>query len=96
LAAAGRDPAQHGDDAGRFDVTRDRREHLAFGHGVHYCLGAPLARLEARIALPALFARFPGLQLAEAEPLEPIDSFISQGYRALPVRIPRVYGRLAA
>lgn len=52
--AAGRDPLVHGHDACRFDVTREDKEHLAFGYGMHRCLGAPLARLEAAIALPAL------------------------------------------
>ncbi|MEU6068791.1 MULTISPECIES: cytochrome P450 family protein [Streptomyces] len=84
-AAAGRDPERYGADADRFDVARADKEHLAFGYGVHFCLGAPLGRLEARIALPALFDRFPGLRLAakEAE-LEPVDSFISNGHRVLP------------
>jgi cytochrome P450 len=87
-AAAGRDPERHGKDADRFDVTRADKEHLAFGHGVHHCLGAPLGRLEARIALPALFDRFPGLQLAvPQEGLRPVDSFISNGHRSLPARI---------
>ncbi|GAA3786150.1 cytochrome P450 [Streptomyces phyllanthi] len=87
-AAAGRDPGRHGEDAGRFDVTRADKEHLAFGHGVHHCLGAPLGRLEARIALPALFARFPGLQLAaNDEELGHVESFISNGHRRLPVRL---------
>ncbi|MCK1820252.1 cytochrome P450 [Streptomyces sp. XM83C] len=62
--AAGQDPAQHGPDAGEFDPTRERREHLAFGDGVHHCLGAPLARMEAGLALPRLFARFPAMRLA--------------------------------
>ncbi|MDP9848190.1 cytochrome P450 family protein [Streptosporangium lutulentum] len=86
-AAVGRDPEQHGDDADRFDLTRPtRRDHLSFGHGVHYCLGAPLARLEAGIALPALFDRFPGLALAvPAHELLPMDSFIANGHRTLPV-----------
>ncbi|MQY07276.1 cytochrome P450 family protein [Actinomadura macrotermitis] len=85
-AAAGRDAAAHGDDADLFDVTRADKEHLAFGHGVHYCLGAPLARLEAAIALPALFTRFPGMALAvKPDELRPLDSFISNGHRALPV-----------
>lgn len=84
-AAAGRDPGVHGEDAGRFDAARPGKEHLAFGHGVHHCLGAPLARLEAEIALPALFARFPGLTLAvPPEELRPISSFISHGHRTLP------------
>ncbi|MFI6855165.1 cytochrome P450 [Streptomyces sp. NPDC050416] len=85
-AAAGRDPEQHGPDAGTFDVTRAVKDHLAFGYGVHHCLGAPLGRLEARVALPALFARFPGLALAvPADELRPVDSFISHGHRSLPV-----------
>ncbi|MGK5629422.1 cytochrome P450 family protein [Streptomyces sp. URMC 123] len=85
-AAAGRSPEWHGPDADRFDVTRADKEHLAFGHGVHYCLGAPLGRLEAGVALPALFDRFPRLTLAvEPEELRPVESFISNGHRALPV-----------
>ncbi|MFF3245901.1 cytochrome P450 [Streptomyces sp. NPDC002870] len=87
-AAAGRDPGKYGEDASRFDVTRLDKEHLAFGYGVHHCLGAPLGRMEARIALPALFERFPGLALAvPQEELRPVDSFISNGHRALPVRL---------
>ncbi|MDH2390899.1 cytochrome P450 [Streptomyces sp. HNM0663] len=87
-AAAGRCPERHGKDADRFDVTRPDKEHLAFGHGVHFCLGASLGRLEARIALPALFERFPGLTLAvPPEELRPVDSFISNGHRDLPVRL---------
>ncbi|UQA95469.1 cytochrome P450 family protein [Streptomyces halobius] len=89
-AAAGRDPGFHGDTAARFDVQRQVTEHLAFGHGVHRCLGAPLARLEARTALPALFSRFPDLQLAvSAEALKPAGGFIAGGYAAVPVRLTR-------
>jgi cytochrome P450 len=85
-AAAGRDPEHHGPDAAVFDVTRAAKDHLAFGYGVHHCLGAPLGRLEARVALPALFERFPGLTLAvPADELRPVDSFISHGHRSLPV-----------
>ncbi|WP_322974630.1 cytochrome P450 family protein [Actinacidiphila epipremni] len=87
-AAAGRDPGYHGPTADQFDVLRPTKEHLAFGHGVHFCLGAPLARLEAEIALPALFARFPELALAvPQEELAPVESFISHGHRSLPVRL---------
>jgi 2-hydroxy-5-methyl-1-naphthoate 7-hydroxylase len=87
-AAAGRHPGRYGDDADRFDVTRVDKEHLAFGFGVHFCLGAPLGRLEAQIALPALFGRFPDLRLAvPQEELRPVDSFISNGHRSLPVHL---------
>ncbi|MEU9895441.1 cytochrome P450 [Streptomyces phaeochromogenes] len=87
-AAAGRNPEDHGADADRFDVTRLGKEHLAFGHGVHFCLGAPLGRMEARIALPALFERYPDLELAVPDDeLSPVASFISNGHRALPVRL---------
>ena len=66
MLAANRDPARI-PDADRLDVTRTaRRAHLAFGHGIHHCLGAPLARLEARIALGSVIARFPRLRLARA------------------------------
>ncbi|MFH8571257.1 cytochrome P450 [Streptomyces sp. NPDC017993] len=87
-AAAGRDPKQHGETASHFDIQRQATEHLAFGHGVHHCLGAPLARMEARIALPALFARFPDLELAvPADELEPTGGFISGGLSSLPIRL---------
>jgi cytochrome P450 len=62
LPAANRDPA-FVTDPERLDVTRGAPGHLAFGHGVHHCLGAPLARMEMRIAFPALLRRFPGLAL---------------------------------
>ncbi|MCB5164130.1 cytochrome P450 [Streptomyces bambusae] len=87
--AAGRDPEAYGDDADRFDLTRPAAaRNLSFGHGAHYCLGAPLARLEAGIALERLFTRFPDLDLAvpEAElPHQP--SFIGNSVEVLPVRL---------
>ncbi|MEU8417664.1 cytochrome P450 [Amycolatopsis japonica] len=87
-AAAGRDPALHGHDADAFDVTRKDKAHLAFGYGAHFCIGAPLARLEAAIALPALFERFPDMTLATPpDALRHLDSFISNGHRSLPVRL---------
>jgi cytochrome P450 len=63
LPAANRDPAL-GDDLDHVDLTRAVTTHLAFGHGIHHCLGAPLARMEMRIAYPALFEKFPGLRIA--------------------------------
>ncbi|TXS57506.1 cytochrome P450 family protein [Streptomyces sp. t39] len=86
LAAAGRDPARFpGPD--RFDITRDTRGHLAFGHGLHFCLGAPLARLEARTALRALLERCPRLALdAPTDPGDWIPGLLIRGVRRLPVR----------
>lgn len=66
LPTANRDPAAT-DDPDRLDVTRGQTGHLAFGHGVHHCLGAPLARMEMRVAFPALLRRFPGLHPAVAD-----------------------------
>ncbi|BAU81273.1 cytochrome P450 hydroxylase [Streptomyces laurentii] len=88
-SAAGRDPAAHGPDAGRFDVTRTPAvKHLSLGHGAHFCLGAPLARLEATLALEALFTRFPDLDLAVPEAELPRHaSFVGSSVRTLPVRL---------
>ncbi|MFJ1756333.1 cytochrome P450 [Kitasatospora sp. NPDC088134] len=84
-AAAGRHPSRYGDGGAEFDVTREAKDHLAFGHGPHFCLGAPLARLEARTALRGLFERFPRLALVPGTELEPVESLISNGHRTLPV-----------
>ncbi|MGW3466251.1 cytochrome P450, partial [Streptomyces olivaceoviridis] len=91
-SAAGRDPAAHGPDADRFDLTRSARpgavRHLSLGHGAHYCLGAPLARLEATVALERLFTRFPSLRLAVPEAdLVPHAGFVGNSVRGLPVRL---------
>ncbi|MEU4579139.1 cytochrome P450 [Nonomuraea sp. NPDC023979] len=82
FGAHGRDPAVN-PDPDRFDISRAERQHLAFGHGIHYCLGAPLARLEAAIALPALFSRFPELRLVSRPGRH--TSFIGNDYPSLPV-----------
>jgi cytochrome P450 len=85
LPAANRDPALI-EDPDRLDVTRGAIGHLGFGHGVHHCIGAPLARMEMRIAFPALLRRFPDLALAvpfEQVPFRGMD-FV-YGVRALPL-----------
>ena len=86
-SSANRDPHRFG-DPDRLDVGRDAGGHVAFGHGIHYCLGAPLARLEGEVAFGALFGRFPGLSLA-ADPatLRWRPSSLIHGLEALPVRI---------
>jgi cytochrome P450 len=86
-SSANRDPARF-PDPDRLDLDRDTSGHLAFGHGVHYCLGAPLARMEAEVALGALLARFPRISLA-VPPSElrrrPVS--VMNGLESLPVRL---------
>ncbi|MEU6285382.1 cytochrome P450 [Streptomyces sp. NPDC047028] len=88
FGAAGLDPAHYGPDADRFDAARGADDHLAFGIGVHRCVGAPLARMEALTALPALFDRFPELSLAvKPDELRQVPSFIAHGWQEIPVRL---------
>jgi cytochrome P450 len=87
LAAAGRDPVRNA-DAEVFDVRRTGAAHVAFGHGVHHCLGAPLARLEAEIAFGELLRRFPRMRLAA--PADQLrwghgDGLVLRGLSRLPV-----------
>ena len=89
LAAANHDPAAHPDPE-VLDIDRPARAHLAFGHGIHFCLGAPLARLEARVALATLLRRFPDLRLAvPRDELEWAhgDGLVLRGLDALPVTL---------
>ncbi|MET9045447.1 cytochrome P450 family protein [Streptomyces sp. NPDC003631] len=87
LADADRDPARF-PGGERFDIRRDARGHLAFGHGLHYCLGAPLARLEGRIAIGTLLRRCPGLALdADPATITWRGGMLIRGPERLPVRL---------
>lgn len=95
LAAANRDPARFA-EPDRLDVTR-RAQHLAFGQGAHFCLGAPLARMEGRVALALLLERFPDLSLAvPVAALRWRDGIFLRGLEALPVRLRPATPREAA
>jgi cytochrome P450 len=81
LGAANRDPAKWGPTANELDLTRNPTDHMAFGDGIHFCLGSPLARAEAQITIGTLVRRFPGLRLA-GEP-EWGGTFIIRGVKKL-------------
>jgi cytochrome P450 len=84
LASANRDEEQFPDPT-RFDVARTPNKHVAFGHGIHFCVGAPLARMEASIALPMLLAQLPHLRRGRGAPLEMLTSSFLFGVKKLPV-----------
>jgi cytochrome P450 len=87
LSGANRDPSRYADPE-ELDVGRDSTGHLAFGHGIHYCLGAPLARLEAEIAFGALIERFGSITLAvPPSELRWRPSSLIHGLESLPVRL---------
>jgi pimeloyl-[acyl-carrier protein] synthase len=87
LAAANRDPAQFKDPE-KFDITREPNDHVAFGEGIHFCIGAPLARMEARIAFEAMLARFPKINLKDPA-IKPKykGSYFLRGLESLPLGI---------
>jgi cytochrome P450 len=88
IGSANRDEAVF-DDPERFDIHRTPNKHIAFGHGIHFCLGAPLARLEARIALETLLRRLPNPRRVPDVQLAPQDSFIVYGVKSLPMAFDR-------
>ncbi len=88
IGSANRDPKVFADPS-RFDITRDPNPHIAFGHGIHFCLGAPLSRMEARIALTELLARTESFELATDGPWQPRKALHVHGPATLPIRFER-------
>jgi cytochrome P450 len=91
IASANRDPARFADpDA--LDIGREDKRHVAFGHGIHFCLGAPLGRMEGQIAFTTLLTRFPDIRLA-VDPAQLRwghgDGLVLRGLNELPVRLGR-------
>lgn len=85
IGAANRDP-EFFPDPDRFDIARELNPHLAFGHGIHSCIGAALARMEARIALAEFIERTESFALASREPWEPRRALHVHGPSRLPVQ----------
>ena len=84
LGAANRDPEAF-DDPDVLDVSRERNPHLGFGRGIHHCLGAPLARMEAEVMLGKLLERFPNVRLAGTPTRR--RQIVLRGLSSLPVRV---------
>jgi len=85
IGAANRDPGKFPNPE-TFDITRDPNPHLAFGHGVHFCIGAALSRLEAKVVVSELLGLFATFELATSEPLKPRSALHVHGPMHLPIR----------
>src|SRR5437899_3299556 len=95
MGSANRDSSQFR-DADSFDIARDPNPHLAFGHGLHFCLGAPLARMEARIALTDLLSRMTNIEFASEHPWPPRKALHVHGPGSLPIRFDAIASGTAA
>ena len=84
LASANRDERQFSEPE-RFDITRASNRHIAFGHGIHFCVGAPLSRLETSIALPMMVEQLPDLHVVHGQPLELFEGRVLFGFKHLPI-----------
>ncbi|MGI5418195.1 cytochrome P450 family protein [Actinomadura luteofluorescens] len=86
--ASGLDPERYGESADKFDITREQSDGIGFGHGPRYCIGAPLARLESRLALASLYRRLPDLTLAiDPDDIPYSPSFFTRGPLSLPITL---------
>ena len=84
LGSANRDPAVYPDQPDRLDIARPNVKPLSFGGGIHFCLGAQLARIEAEVAISTLLRRLPELRLDDAENPEWRPTFVLRGLKRLP------------
>ncbi len=84
LASANRDERRFSEPE-RFDITRTPNRHIAFGHGIHFCIGAPLSRLEASIALPMMVEQLPDLHVVQDQSLELFEGRVLFGFKHLPI-----------
>lgn len=84
LGSANRDEKKF-ENASRFNIHRSPNHHIAFGHGIHFCLGAPLARLEANIAMTELIKRYSSITLPQGFTVDPIEDSAVYGLRSFPV-----------
>jgi cytochrome P450 len=83
-ASANRDPRQFAEPE-RFDITRTPNRHVAFGHGIHFCIGAPLSRMEASVALPMIIKQLPNLRVVHDDSPELFEGRFLFGFKRLPI-----------
>ncbi|HET8852987.1 MAG TPA: cytochrome P450, partial [Ktedonobacteraceae bacterium] len=84
LSSANRDPRQFAEPE-RFDITRTPNRHVAFGHGIHFCIGAPLSRMEAAVALPMIIKQLPNLRVIHDDSPELFEGRFLFGFKRLPI-----------
>ncbi|WP_420371941.1 cytochrome P450 [Mycolicibacterium smegmatis] len=89
VAALGQSGCDRFEHADRFDIERNTRGHIAFGHGVHYCLGAPLARMEGLTAIGRIVQRYDSITLDQGAELRYHNGTLMHGLKSLPVQLTR-------